>query len=216
MQMGHGKYEGRKRTFQFMATFVLMLFATSAYSASKTVLVVGDSLSAEYGISRGAGWVSLLGKKINAKNIDATVVNASISGETTSGGRARLPALLKQHDPDVVVIELGGNDGLRGLPLTAAQSNLQKMIGMAKESNARVLLVGMQIPPNYGRNYAEKFSTMYANLAQKMNVPLVPFLLQGVAEQPELFQADRIHPRASAQPLMLDNIWTHLKPLLER
>lgn len=196
------------------AMLILMFFATCAYSASKTLLVLGDSLSAEYGIARGSGWVALLEKRLASENIDASVINASISGETTGGGRARLPILIEQHDPDLVIIELGGNDGLRGLPLKAAEANLRTMIDLAKKSSAGVLLVGMQIPPNYGRRYTEQFSRMYAQLAREMKVRLAPFLLEGVARQPELFQADRIHPRASAQSLMLENIWPHLKPLL--
>lgn len=191
-----------------------MFFATSTYSAAKTVLVLGDSLSAEYGIARDSGWVALLKNRLEAKDIDADIVNASISGETTSGGRARLPALLEQHAPGIVIIELGGNDGLRGLPIASAEANLRAMIEMAKKAKAQVLLVGMQIPPNYGRNYTEKFSSMYAKMARDMKVPLVPFLLEGVADRPKLFQADRIHPVAQAHPVILDNVWPRLKPLL--
>ena len=196
------------------AACVLMFFATSTYSAAKTVLVLGDSLSAEYGIARDSGWVALLKNRLEAKDIDADIVNASISGETTSGGRARLPALLEQHAPGIVIIELGGNDGLRGLPIASAEANLRAMIEMAKKAKAQVLLVGMQIPPNYGRNYTEKFSSMYAKMARDMKVPLVPFLLEGVADRPKLFQADRIHPVAQAHPVILDNVWPRLKPLL--
>ena len=192
-----------------------LALAGNAYSATKTVLVLGDSLSAEYGIKRGAGWVALLEQRLNEKRIDAKVVNASISGETTSGGRSRLPVLLKEHTPDVVVIELGGNDGLRGLPLKAAEDNLRAMIRAAQQAGARVLLVGMQIPPNYGRAYADRFTSMYEKLARENKAVLVSFLLKGVAETPELFQADRIHPTAEAQPIMLENIWPALKPLLK-
>lgn len=199
-----------------LVVLAMFLFAGSAYSASKTILVLGDSLSAEYGIARGAGWVSLLEKRLQEERIDARVVNASISGETTSGGRARLPALLKQHQPDVVVIELGGNDGLRGLPVNAAQTNLREMIRASQQAKARVLLVGMRIPPNYGREYTERFFAMYASLAREHKTALVPFFLDGVAEKPELFQSDRIHPTAAAQPVMLDNIWPKLQPLLAR
>ncbi len=196
--------------------FSLILFATCAYSASKTVLVLGDSLSAEYGIIRGAGWVSLLEKRLTSEKIDASIVNASISGETTSGGKARLRTLLEQHRPAVVVIELGGNDALRGLPLAAAETNLRAMISESQKSKAKVLLVGMQVPPNYGREYSEKFFALYAKLAREAKTPLVPFLLEGVANQPQLFQSDRIHPLAEAQPIMLNNIWQHLKPLLTK
>lgn len=205
-----------KRLYRLIVACALAIFATSAYSASKTVLVLGDSLSAEYGISRGAGWVTLLEKRLKDERIDATIINASISGETTSGGKARLPALLQQHKPSVVVIELGGNDGLRGLPLSAAQANLRAMIEEAQKTNAKVLLVGMQIPPNYGRDYTEKFYALYSKLSREAKIPLVPFLLHGVAERPQLFQADRIHPVSEAQPIMLDNIWPHLKPLIAR
>lgn len=205
-----------KRLYRLIVACALAIFATSAYSASKTVLVLGDSLSAEYGISRGAGWVTLLEKRLKDERIDATIINASISGETTSGGKARLPALLQQHKPSVVVIELGGNDGLRGLPLSAAQANLRAMIEEAQKANAKVLLVGMQIPPNYGRDYTEKFYALYSKLSREAKIPLVPFLLHGVAERPQLFQADRIHPVSEAQPIMLDNIWPHLKPLIAR
>jgi len=198
------------------AALTLVFFATCAYSASKTVLVLGDSLSAEYGIARGAGWVTLLEQRLKAERIDANIVNASISGETTSGGKARLPGLLGQHRPHIVVIELGGNDGLRGLPLASAEANLRNMIQEAQKAKAKVLLVGMQIPPNYGREYADRFSGLYEKLSKEAKVSLVPFLLEGVASRPQLFQADRIHPLAEAQPIMLDNIWPHLKSLLQR
>lgn len=198
------------------AALTLVFFATCAYSASKTVLVLGDSLSAEYGIARGAGWVTLLEQRVKAEQIDASIVNASISGETTSGGKARLAELLGQHRPSIVVIELGGNDGLRGLPLAAAEANLRAMIHESQKAKAKVLLVGMQIPPNYGREYADRFSGLYQKLSKEAKVPLVPFLLEGVASRPQLFQADRIHPLAEAQPIMLNNIWPHLKSLLQK
>lgn len=202
--------------FRLATALMLLVFATCAYSASKTVLVLGDSLSAEYGITRGQGWVSLLDERLKTEKIDAGIVNASISGETTSGGKARLPELLGQHRPAIVVIELGGNDGLRGLPLAVAEANLRTMIQESQKAKAKVLLVGMQIPPNYGREYADKFSGLYHKLSKEMKVPLVPFLLEGIASQPQLFQTDRIHPLAEAQPIMLNNIWRHLKPLLAR
>ena len=182
--------------------------------ASKTVLVLGDSLSAEYGLTRGAGWVPLLERRIATTRTPAAIVNASISGETTSGGRARLQALLAKHHPDIVVIELGGNDGLRGLQLSATQSNMQAMIDMSKKSGARVLLLGMQIPPNYGGDYTRRFAGMYATLAKQPGVSLVPFFLEGLQTRPDLFQADRIHPVAAAQPLLLDNVWPYLSRLL--
>ncbi|MFC0251867.1 arylesterase [Massilia consociata] len=190
--------------------------SASAYSAPKTVLVVGDSLSAEYGITRGTGWVPLLERKLKAEKIPAAVVNASISGETTIGGRTRLPALLDLHRPDVVVLELGANDGLRGLPVASAEGNLRAMVDMAQKKNATVLLVGMRMPPNYGRAYTENFFNMYKKISQETKSPLVPFMLEGVAEKPALFQADRLHPTAAAQPLILNNIWPHLAPLVKK
>lgn len=197
-----------------MMLLLLALFATSAHSASKTVLVLGDSLSAGYGLPRGAGWVSLLEQRLQAERIDAAVINASISGETTSGGRARLPALLQQHRPDVVLIELGANDALRGLALDATEANLRAMITLAQKARAKTLLLGMQIPPNYGRAYTTRFLALYTALAQQTRSALVPFFLQGIADQPQLFQADRLHPNAEAQPQLLGNVWPHLKPLL--
>jgi acyl-CoA thioesterase-1 len=193
-----------------------MTAAGSAYSAPKTVLVVGDSLSAEYGLARGTGWVALLEQRLQAQKIDAHVVNASISGETTSGGRTRLPALLRQHRPDVVVLELGANDGLRGLPVAAAEDNLRTMIRLALENKAKVLLVGMRMPPNYGRAYTERFAGMYKDLAGTYKVPLVPFMLDGVAQDPANFQADRMHPLATAHPTILNNIWPQFAPLVKR
>jgi len=205
----------RKWTFVAVAVFA---FAASgnAYSAPKTVLVVGDSLSAEYGLARGSGWVALLEQRLKRENIDARVVNASISGETTSGGRTRLPALLQQHKPDVVVLELGANDGLRGLPVPAAMDNLRTMIQLAQQNRARVLLVGMRMPPNYGRAYTERFAGMYKDLAGTYKVPLVPFMLDGVAQDPANFQADRMHPLATAHPIILNNIWPQFAPLVKR
>ena len=188
----------------------------SAYSAPKTVLVVGDSLSAEYGITRGTGWVPLLEQKLKAEKIQAKVVNASISGETTIGGRTRLPALLDQHRPDIVVLELGANDGLRGLPVASAEGNLRAMVGMAQQKKAEVLLVGMRMPPNYGRAYTESFFNMFKKISVETNSPLVPFMLEGVAEKPALFQADRLHPTSAAQPIILNNIWPHLAALMKK
>ncbi|WP_136419494.1 arylesterase [Herbaspirillum sp. ST 5-3] len=214
MQNYWKKYGKEMRLFRSVLALLLVSYATCAYSASKTVLVLGDSLSAEYGIARSTGWVALLGKRLQADKIDANIINASISGETTSGGKARLPALLEQHHPDVLILELGGNDGLRGLPLASTEANLRAMIKDAQKAKARVLLVGMQIPPNYGRDYAEKFFGLYAKLSRETKVSLAPFLLDGVADSPQLLQPDRIHPLAEAEPIMLNNIWPHLKPLL--
>lgn len=193
-----------------------MLSATSAYSASKTILVVGDSLSAEYGLVRGTGWVPLLEKRLQQEKFDASVVNASISGDTTSGGKTRLPALLDSRHPDIVVLELGANDALRGLQLTTTEANLRDMIMASKARHAKVLLIGMRIPPNYGPEYSSRFASLYAKLAKENKIELVPFLLEGIAKRQDLFQADRIHPTADAQGIMLDTVWPHLKFLLKK
>ncbi|MYM83549.1 arylesterase [Duganella sp. FT50W] len=198
-----------------LAALLLMAAATSAYSAPKTVLVLGDSLSAEYGLSRGTGWVALAERKLKENNIDAVIVNASVSGETTSGGRSRLPALLTKHKPDLVVIELGANDGLRGLPVVAAKANLLAMNEAVTKANAKVMLIGMRMPPNYGRDYAEKFFAMYGALSKEIKAPLVPFMLDGVAEKPQLFQPDRLHPLAEAHPIILANIWPTLQKAIK-
>ncbi|MNK62631.1 Esterase TesA precursor [compost metagenome] len=195
---------------------VLAAFTMNAYSASKTIVVLGDSLSAEYGLARGEGWVNLLQKKLETEKISATIVNSSISGETTSGGATRLQALLDKHQPAVVVIELGANDALRGLSLTATQQNLRAMVAAAQKAKARVLLVGMQIPPNYGTDYTRQFAALYPKIAKETKSALVPFMLQGVADKANLFQADRIHPSAEAHPIILNNIWPQLKPLLTK
>ena len=204
------------RALQALSLITCALFATSAYSASKTVLVLGDRLSAEYGLVRGTGWVPLLQKRLQEEKVDADIVNASISGETTSGGKARLSGLLKKHRPSIVVIELGANDALRGLSLAGTEANLRAMIIESQKAHAKVLLVGMQIPPNYGSDYAKAFSTMYPRLARETKSSLVPFFLEDVASKPDLFQADRIHPTAAAQPLMLTTVWPYLKPLLTK
>jgi acyl-CoA thioesterase-1 len=188
-----------------------------APAARQTLLVVGDSLSAEYGLPRGTGWVALLEKRLRRDGLPWQVVNASISGDTTSGGRTRIAALLKKHRPAVVIIELGGNDALRGLPITQTQANLRAMTRAAKAAGARVLIAGMQVPPNYGRKYSDDFAASFAKVARDEGVALLPFLLTGVADVPEaesLFQPDRIHPRAAAHPRMLDNVWAPLLPLL--
>jgi acyl-CoA thioesterase-1 len=197
------------------AALVLFGAAASAHSAPKTVLVLGDSLSAEYGLNRGSGWVALLENKLRAEKLDARIVNASISGETTSGGRTRLPALLAQVKPDIVVVELGANDGLRGLPLNAADANLRNMVGLAQQSKAKVLLVGMRLPPNFGRDYTDRFFGMFKTIARDTHAALVPFMLEGVADKPALFQQDRLHPAAEAHPTILANIWPQLSSLVK-
>lgn len=182
------------------------------------ILVVGDSLSAEYGLKRGSGWVALLEQRLAREKIAGKVVNASISGDTTSGGRSRLAPLLQQHKPTHVVIELGGNDALRGLPLAMTEDNLAQMTQAAQKAGAKVLLVGMQVPPNYGTEYANRFSGLFEKIAKQHKAAVVPFLLKGVADGADptrMFQADRIHPREEAHPVMLDNVWPELKKLLK-
>lgn len=193
--------------------------AHAATPQAPLLLVVGDSLSAEYGLARGQGWVALLEQRAAKEKLSVRVVNASISGDTTSGGRSRLPALLAQHQPRVVIVELGGNDALRGLPLTMTRDNLVAMTQAAKAAGAQVVLTGMQLPPNYGKRYADDFARLYTDIAAQEKAALVPFLLKGVADVPEAekyFQADRIHPNAAAHPLMLSNVWPVVAPLLRR
>jgi acyl-CoA thioesterase-1 len=193
--------------------------ALAAVAASpRRLLVVGDSLSAEYGLQRGSGWVALLEKRLAGEHPGVAVVNASISGDTTAGGLARLPALVKQHRPDLVIVELGGNDALRGLPLDTTRANLVEMARLAKAAGARVVIVGMQLPPNYGRSYGDRFAGLFADVARSQGAALVPFMLKGVADIPQaesMFQADRIHPLASAHPIILGNVWPVLEPLLK-
>lgn len=191
---------------------------TNAPTVTHTVLVLGDSLSAEYGLARGTGWVALLEKRLAADKVNAKVVNASISGDTTAGARARLPALLKAHQPRVVVIELGSNDALRGLSLDMTAANLTAMTQAAQKSGAKVLLAGMQMPPNYGADYGKRFAEIFPQVAKAQGAALVPFLLKGVADAPDalkLFQADRIHPTAAAHPTILGNVWPELRKLLK-
>ena len=189
----------------------------AALARPALILVLGDSLSAEYGLARGTGWVALLEKQLAQEKLSATIVNASVSGETTAGGRARLATLLAQHKPTHVVIELGGNDALRGLPLKNTEENLSAMTQAAQKAGAKVLLVGMQVPPNYGTDYANRFAGLFSTVAKAHNAAVVPFFLKGVADGADptrLFQPDRIHPRAEAHPQMLANVWPELKKLL--
>lgn len=180
----------------------------------RTILVLGDSLSAAYGLRADEGWVALLQKRLRTQGYGYRVVNASISGETTAGGLQRLPRALELHKPDIVILELGGNDGLRGLPLTGTADNLRKMVELAKRADAEVLLLGMRIPPNYGPRYTEQFERTFRELAKREQLPLVPFFLDRVALREDLMQPDGIHPTAGAQPLLLDNLWPALRPLL--
>ena len=182
--------------------------------AAPVILVFGDSLSAGYGVPPGQGWVDLLAKKIEHAGYDFNVVNASVSGETTEGGLARLPRALALHRPRVLILELGANDGLRGLPVADAQDNLDHMIILAQSHDARVLLVGMLMPPNYGERYTSAFHAAFGDLAQSHHLALVPFLMAGVALHSELIQADGLHPNERGQPLLLDNVWPVLQPML--
>jgi acyl-CoA thioesterase-1 len=182
------------------------------------VLVVGDSLSAEYGIARGSGWVALMEQRLQKTQVGSTVVNASISGDTSSGGRTRLPALLAEHKPTHVIVELGANDALRGLPLAMTRDNLGAMLRAARAAGAQALLVGMRMPPNYGRSYTQEFEAMFASLAKAEGAALVPFMLAGVADSPQaasLFQDDRIHPTAQAHTIIVDNVWPVLRRQLK-
>lgn len=191
--------------------------AQAASSRPATLMVLGDSLSAEYGLARGTGWVALLEARLAQQRRKVSVVNASISGETTSGGRSRLPALLQTHRPSLVVIELGANDALRGFPLRSTEDNLRAMVKACRDAGAQVLLVGMRVPPNYGRKYTEDFAQLFVTVARDTRSGLVPFLLKDVADRPDAidwFQPDRIHPLAKAHPLMLEHVWAGLKPML--
>ena len=200
------------RTLLGAALTSLLLVCSSAWAG--TVLVWGDSLSAGYGLRQQQSWPALLGERISAARLPHKVVNASISGETTAGGLARLPAALETHKPSVVVIELGANDGLRGLPVKAMAANLQAMVDASRKAGAQVLLVGMRMPPNYGPDYTARFEAVFRDLAKTNRLRLVPFMMEGFADQRHYFQTDGIHPVAEAQPLILDTIWRELKPLL--
>jgi len=215
--MGVKNWQRRHFTWAALAGAYGLAVPRRATAATKTILVLGDSLSAEYGLKRGTGWVPLLDQRLKQQNIAAKVVNASISGDTTSGGRSRLPALLAQHKPTHVIVELGGNDALRGLPLKLTEANLNAMVTAAKASGATVLLLGMQVPPNYGKQYGQQFAQLFANVAKATQSAVVPFFLKGFADGEDAqrwFQRDRIHPNEQAQPLMLDNVWPELKRLL--
>ncbi|MBR7986181.1 arylesterase [Burkholderia cenocepacia] len=188
--------------------------ATAPASGPPVIVVLGDSLSAEYGLPRDTGWVALLRQRLTTERIDYSVANASVSGDTTSGGRARLPAVLQRLKPSIVVVELGSNDALRGVPLATTEQNLRDIIASAQRARAKVVLVGMYVPPNYGPDYTQKFHSVYTRLSKDLGVPLVPFLLAGIENKPELFQADQMHPAQQAQGILLDNVWPALKPLL--
>jgi len=186
----------------------------SANAETRNLLVVGDSLSAAYGMAPEHGWVRLLQQRLDEQGKDYRVINASITGDTTKGGLTRLPDALQRHQPDIVIIELGGNDGLRGFAPENTRDNLRQMIGLARQHDAKVLLLGVRIPANYGKIYRERFSAVFRQLAETEQVPLVPEFMSGVAEHLELMQADGIHPSRQAQPRLLDNVWPALSPLL--
>ncbi|MGC5701126.1 arylesterase [Pseudomonas sp. NFXW11] len=200
------------RVWFLSAGLALMCMAQNA--AAGTVLIVGDSISAAFGLDTRQGWVALLEQRLKDQGFTDKVVNASVSGDTSAGGQARLPALLVEHKPQVLILELGGNDGLRGQLPQQLQQNLASMIDSAQASGAKVLLLGMQLPPNYGVRYTRAFNQVYGQLASDKQVALVPFFLEGVAGHPELMQADGLHPAAAAQGKLLENVWPTLKPLL--
>lgn len=193
---------------------LLLLFTLPAGACS--LLVFGDSLSAGYGLQSGESWVDLLQQRLLKQKNPCTVINASISGDTSAGGLARIKPALAQHRPDILLLELGANDGLRGLSLSVMKSNLSNIIDQAKAAGAKTLLIGMHMPPNYGPRYTERFHHIYVELAQEQQMPLVPFLMERVALEPSLMQPDNFHPNAQAQPLLLETVWPHLQPILEK
>lgn len=205
-----------RSTFITVFSALVLALVASTAQAAQTIVVFGDSLSAAYGIQPNTGWVALLENKLKQQNSAYKVVNASISGETTSGGLTRFDQMLKAHQPSIVVIELGANDGLRGLSLSDMQNNLNSMISQAKAKNATVMLLGMKIPPNYGIQYTQKFSAIYETLAKQYKLNLVPFFLDGVAGNRSLVQDDGLHPTAAAQPKLLENVWPKLESLLKK
>ena len=200
----------------FVRWLIVLLLGAPSLAAAATIMVFGDSLSSAYGLQRDQGWTTLLQQRLTEKKLDYRIANASISGETTFGGRNRIDAALKTHRPSIVIIALGGNDGLRGLGIDAMRANLEALVRASRKSGARVLLVGMHMPPNFGPAYTEKFQQTFRAVAAKERVPLVPFLLEGFAERQDLFQPDGIHPAAPAQVLVLENVWKGLQPLLKK
>ena len=204
------------RTILVLLLSFLGLSSTALAADKPVILVLGDSLSAGYGIPVEQGWVARLQKRLDAEGYGYTVVNASVSGETTVGGLERLPRALAKHAPAVVIIELGGNDGLRGLPVAELRANLEALVATSRKSGAEALLAAIRMPPNYGPQYTERFYAVYESLAREQKVPWVPFFLEGVALREDLFQDDGIHPDLEAQPILLDNVWPVLEPLLKR
>ena len=199
---------------RLLLAVLMVVWLAPLQAATKTLLVVGDSLSAAYGIDVSAGWVAQLQQRLIRNRLDYTIVNASISGDTTANGLARLPRLLDEHHPRIVVTELGANDGLRGLSLPEMQHNIKTMIEKAESQGAKVLLLGIRLPPNYGKTYTERFHQVYEDVARESKVPLVPFILEGIATDRTLMQADGLHPDAEAQRKVLENVWTTLKSIL--
>ncbi len=194
----------------------LIFLTAPVYAASNSILIYGDSLSAAYEIPQQLGWVSLLQQRLEDQHYPYKVINASVSGETTSGGLSRLSATLNEHQPNIVILELGANDGLRGLPLTEMKANLAQIIEQSKKSGAKVLIIGMRIPPNYGPKYSQSFTQKYQQLSQEFKVPRVPFMLQGMENRLELIQDDGLHPNVQGQPIILENIWPQLKLILKK
>jgi acyl-CoA thioesterase-1 len=201
---------------RLLALFVLMVASAAARAEAPVILVFGDSISAGYGLPLDQGWVELLKTRLKSQGYGYQVVNASVSGETTAGGLARLPRALELHHPRIVILELGGNDGLRGLPVSQMRENLTQMIALSTAGGAQVLLLGMRMPPNYGPDYTKQFATVFSDLAAAKKTALVPFLLTDIALSPTLLQDDNIHPNAQGQPILLDNVWPALKPLLRK
>lgn len=214
MQAGYGAWRAGVQRGVMALLLALALPVAAVAAAPRTVLVLGDSLSAGYGLAGGQGWVELTGERVAKVRPAWTVVNASVSGETTAGGASRIAGELARHQPEVVVIELGANDGLRGLPLEQTRANLERMVLAAKDSGARVLLLGMRLPPNFGPQYTQGFEENFRSLAEAHQVALLPFLLEPIATDRDSFQADNIHPVAQAQPRLRDHVWPALEPLL--
>ncbi|HEX3604080.1 MAG TPA: arylesterase [Steroidobacteraceae bacterium] len=202
---------------RLLALFVLMVLTAAAHAEAPVILVFGDSISAGYGLPRvEQGWVELLKTRLKSQGYGYQVVNASVSGETTAGGLARLPRALEVHHPGIVILELGGNDGLRALPIAQMRANLTQMAALAAAGGAKVLLLGMRMPPNYGPQYTEQFAMVFSDLAREKKIPVVPFLLTDIALSPSLLQGDDIHPNAQGQPILLDTVWPALEPLLHK
>jgi acyl-CoA thioesterase-1 len=201
---------------RLLALFVLIVASASAQAEEPLILVFGDSISAGYGLPLEQGWVELLRTRLKSQGYGYQVVNASVSGETTAGGLARLPRALELHHPGIVILELGGNDGLRGLPVAQMRANLTQMANLSTAAGAKILLLGMRMPPNYGPEYTQQFAMVFSDLAAEKKTALVPFLLTDIALSPELLQSDDIHPNARGQPILLDNVWPALKPLLHK